>query len=187
MSDPNPLARFDRAAAAADAAIAAVRPEQLDAPTPCTEWTVRQLLNHVVGGNKAFASMQTGGGPVDRTADHLGDDPVAAFRTSVARLRDVFAADGALEKTVVGPFGEVPGAFLVTMRVNEMMVHGWDVAKATGQHYVCNPVVAERAREVSAALLAQVPAGRSPFAPPVTVEDSAPAIDRLVGLLGRQP
>src|SRR5258705_1552144 len=118
MSDSNSLARFDRAAAAADAAIAGVRPEQLGDPTPCTEWSVRELLNHLVGGTKPFLAMQTGGGPVDRAADHLGDDPLASFRASVAELRAAFAQDGALQRIVPSPFGDAPATVLVNMRVN---------------------------------------------------------------------
>ena len=142
------LARFDRAAAAADSAIAGVGPDQWgQRRAPCTEWNLRQLLNHLVGGTKAFLSMQTGGAPVDRAADHVGDDPLASFRAAVAELRAAFGEDGALEKTVNTPFGEGPGAILVNMRVNEMMVHGWDVAKAAGQSTDLDPELAAQCME----------------------------------------
>jgi uncharacterized protein (TIGR03086 family) len=183
MTD-SPLARFDRAAAVADSAIAGVRPNQWDAPTPCTEWNVRQLLNHVVGGTKAFLSMQTGGSPVDRAADHLGDDPLASFRASLAQLRSAFAEDGALEKTVTTPFGEAPGLVLVNMRVNEMMVHGWDVAKATGQSTDLDPELAAQCAEDFRRLRASG-RGAGMFAEAQEAPPGASAADQLAAVAGR--
>jgi uncharacterized protein (TIGR03086 family) len=184
MTDPNPLARFDRAAAAADAAIAGVRPEQLDAPTPCTEWTVRQLLNHIVGGTRMFHSMQTGGGPVDRAADFLGDDPLAAFRASVAELRAAFAEDGALTKIVPTPFGDAPGTVLVNMRVNEMLVHGWDVARATGQSTDLAPELAAECVEEFRRMRASG-RGKGMFADPTEAPAGATPADQLAAVAGR--
>jgi uncharacterized protein (TIGR03086 family) len=184
MSDPNPLARFDRAAAAADAAIAGVLPEQLEDPTPCTEWNVRQLLNHIVGGNRSFIAMQTGGGPIDRSADYLGADPLAAFRTSLAELRAVFAADGALERIVPTPFGEAPAAVLVNMRVNEMMLHGWDVARATGQSTDLDPELAAECLEEFRALRA-TGRGKGMFHDPTEAPAGAVPADQLAAIAGR--
>jgi uncharacterized protein (TIGR03086 family) len=179
-----PLARFDRAAAAVDSAIAGVRPDQWSDPTPCTEWDLRQLLNHLVGGTKAFLSMQTGGAPVDRAADHVGDDPLASFRAAVAELRAAFAEPGALEKTVTGPFGETSGAFLANMRVNEMMVHGWDVAKASGQSTDLDPELASECLEDFRRLRA---AGRGAgvFAEQQQAPPGATVADQLAAVAGR--
>src|SRR5689334_13745467 len=107
----DPFTSFDRAAAIAENAIAAVKPDQFDDPTPCPDWTVRQLINHVVGGNKLFAALVTGGPRPDRSADHLGADPLAAFRSTVREVRAAFASDGALERSYELPIGSVPGAF----------------------------------------------------------------------------
>jgi uncharacterized protein (TIGR03086 family) len=180
----DPLARFDRAAAAADSAIAGVGPDQWDAPTPCTEWNLRQLLNHLVGGTKAFLSMQTGGAPVDRTADHVGDDPLASFRAAVAELRAAFGEDGALEKTVNTPFGEGPAAILVNMRVNEMMVHGWDVAKASGQSTDLDPELAAQCMEDFRRLRA-TGRGAGMFADAQEAPAGATAADQLAAVAGR--
>ena len=81
MSD-DPIALFRRAAALADATVSAVRHDQLGHSTPCTEWTVRQLINHMLTGNLFFVSLATGAPPPDLTADHVGDDHVASFRDS---------------------------------------------------------------------------------------------------------
>jgi len=63
----DPIALFQRAAAVTDAIVSAVRPDQFGHPTPCTEWTVRQLINHVLAGNLFFVSLATGAPPPDRT------------------------------------------------------------------------------------------------------------------------
>jgi uncharacterized protein (TIGR03086 family) len=184
MSDEDVLTRFDRAAAAADAVVAAVKTEQLDDPTPCTEWTVRRVLNHMVGGNKAFLSMQTGGYPVDRAADHLGADPLASFQTSVAALRAAFAVEGALTKIVPSPFGEAPGRVLVTRRLHEMMVHGWDIAKATGQSTDLDPELARECLEDFRRLRADG-RGAGMFADPTEPPPGATAADQLAAFTGR--
>jgi uncharacterized protein (TIGR03086 family) len=180
----DPLARFDRAAAVADSTIAGVRPDQWDAPTPCTEWNLRQLLNHLVGGTKAFLSMQTGGAPVDRAADHVGDDPLASFRAAVVELRAAFAEDGALEKTVVAPFGEAPGSALLNMRVNEFMVHSWDVAKASGQSTDLDPELAAQCMEDFRRLRA-TGRGAGMFADAQEAPAGATAADQLAAVAGR--
>src|SRR6185437_3009018 len=106
------IALFRQAAALADATVSAVRPDQLGHPTPCTEWTVRQLINHVLTGNLFFVSLATGTPPPDRMADHVGDDHVASFRDSLARLSAVFSEPGFLGKPVPSPDGEGTGALL---------------------------------------------------------------------------
>src|SRR6266536_237914 len=141
--EENPFALFDRAARATAQVIAAVKPDQFDDPSPCDGWTVRQVVNHLVTGSLAFTSMVAGGPPPDRTRDHLGDDPLGAFESSTAEVRAAFQGEGALERIFPAPFGEGPGTRLVAMRVNEMMVHGWDVARATGQSTDLDPEVAE--------------------------------------------
>jgi uncharacterized protein (TIGR03086 family) len=184
MTDADLLASFDRAAVACSSVIAHVTAAQMDDPTPCPEWSVRQLLNHVIGGTKMFASMQTGEGPVDRAADHVGGDPAAAFQTTVAHLRDVFAAPGALDRVVAGPFGEQPARVLVIMRTSEMMVHGWDLAKATGQSTDLDAEVAEECIESFRRLRASG-RGAGVFADAQPVPDDALAADRLAAIAGR--
>jgi uncharacterized protein (TIGR03086 family) len=188
MAETNPLARFDRAAEAAGRVIAGVKPEQLDDPTPCTEWNVRQVINHIVGGTLFFVhALETGSfdrDSFDRSRDFLGDDPAAAFRDSVARLHERFAAPGALQQMVPTPFGVQPAAMLAEMRVTEMLVHGWDVAKATGQPTDLDPELAEERIEPFRAMRASG-RGRGMFRDEQPVPDGATAADRLAALAGR--
>ncbi|WP_406638777.1 TIGR03086 family metal-binding protein [Amycolatopsis sp. WGS_07] len=161
-----------------------------DAPTPCPEWTVRELVNHLVLGHRLFTGVLRGeaGGSLDpRTADALGDDPVAAYREAVVRLLAAFRQPGVLERVVEVPAGRVPGIAAVHLRIVEELVHGWDLARATGQEPSFADDVAEREIGFSAAKLGDLPPERSPFAPPVPVAEDAPPLDRLVALLGRSP
>jgi uncharacterized protein (TIGR03086 family) len=184
MTD-NPLARLDGATAVAERVIAAVKPDQLGDGTPCESWTVRQLINHVVTGNLVFTSILRDGEPVDRAADGLGEDPLAAYRASVADLRAAFGADGALDRMYPTPFGEGPGTILVTMRMVEHAVHSWDIARATGQSTDLDPEVAAASL---AALRHALPAerdGDGPFGTEQTAPPSATAADRMAAFAGR--
>lgn len=181
MTDP--LSRFDRAAAVADSVIGGIRPDQMSLPTPCSEWTVRHLLNHVVGGTALFAGWLNGEA-VDRDADFLGNDPHSAFHGQLARLRALFTAPGGLQHMVRTPLGELPGMALMEMRTNELVIHSWDLARATGQPTDLDPELAETCAEAIRKFRA---AGRGGgmFAAPQPVADAASAADRLAALAGR--
>src|SRR5947209_903838 len=118
----NPIALYEAAAAQADRVVAAVRAEQLDEPSPCSDWRVRDVINHLVTGNLLFAAIVADTPRPDRSRDHLGDDPLAAFRASVSQLSDAFAKHDVLSGTYTTPIGEGPGALLVQLRLSELVV-----------------------------------------------------------------
>jgi uncharacterized protein (TIGR03086 family) len=181
--DDKPFHDFDRTTEAFERLIAGIRPDQWDDPTPCSQWNVRRLVNHVVGGTLMFISVVTGAPPPDRSLDHLGDDPAATFRACVSRLRAALADDEAYAATYTGPLGPGTGAQMLDLRVHEMVVHGWDLARATGQAMAIDDI-AER----SLATLRAVPIPRGegrPFEPEREVLADAPAADRLAAYLGR--
>lgn len=168
--------------------VAAVRDEQWSAPTPCAEWDVRDLIGHMVGGNVIFARMVRGDAASfdeARPADPLGGDPVAAHRTAAGELLAAFRLPGALERVFPMPMGSIPGIVAVHLRLVEMLTHGWDLARATGQRVGYPEELVERELAFMLERLAGIPPGRSPFGPPQPVSDDAPAIDRLVARLGR--
>jgi uncharacterized protein (TIGR03086 family) len=167
--------------------IAGVRDEQWGAPTPCTDWNVRNLVNHVARGNRLFATALRGEPPPPaEPADVLGDDPVAAYRAASAEMLDALRQPGAMQGTVTVPFGTVPAGVAVHLRNTELLVHGWDLARATGQAVEFPNDVVEQEMQFSRGALSQIPPGRTPFGPSQPVADGAPAIDRLAALLGRQ-
>jgi uncharacterized protein (TIGR03086 family) len=175
---------YDRAAAAASAIIGNITPAQFTDPTPCDKWTVRDVINHMTFGNLMAVAMLADDEPPDRAADHLGSDPSAAFSRSVSAARAALSAPGALSKVVRTPLGEQPGAFVVHMRINELIVHSWDLARATGQPTDIEPDLAEAAlAQWRARLTTRPPDG--PFAPEQPAPPNATAADRLAAFLGR--
>lgn len=176
----------DRLATALDGAghlVAAVAAEQWDLATPCTDWTVRQLVAHLVGGNRLTARVLRGEptGP----PDPLGDDPAAAYRASADELLVAFRRPGVLEGTYTLPAGTLPGPAVAHLRIVETLVHGWDLARAIGRPPPFPDDLADGELAFSRDLLGRLPEGRRPFAPPRPVAEHAPAIDRLAALLGR--
>src|ERR1700759_866542 len=103
-----PLDAFDRAAAAATDVVAGIGDDQFGLPTPCTEWSVRGVLNHIVVGNLVADAIVAGRSHPDRNTDRLGRDPKAAFARSLAATRDTLSRPGLLERTVTTPMGEAP-------------------------------------------------------------------------------
>jgi uncharacterized protein (TIGR03086 family) len=167
--------------------VAAVEPGQLGDPTPCTDWDLRALMGHIIGGYQMFAAGL--GHPV--AADTTPADTAGLHRAAGEAAIAAFAAPGALERTVSLPVGDVPGHVALTLALTDAVVHGWDLAKATGQDTTID-------HEVAAVLLAgaeqmvgpqmRQPDGAMPvFAPPVAIGPERPAADRLIAFLGRRP
>ena len=105
---------------------------QLDAPTSCAKFAVRNVLEHMIGGATMFAAAFRGEAPPDPAGE---TDLVAAFPTAMANLRDAVNSPGALDRTISAPFGEVPGDVFARFVAMDGLVHGWDIATATGQPY----------------------------------------------------
>jgi uncharacterized protein (TIGR03086 family) len=164
--------------------LAEVRPEQWKAPTPCTEWNVREVVAHLVGMDLVFAAMIEGGPMPERGVDRLGDDPVGAYRSSSAALLAAFSGPGVLERSYRGPLGSATGAERLQIRLYDLLAHGWDLAQATQIPARLPEDIAERALAFAQAQLStQSRTGR--FSEPQPVEEPAPAIDRLAAFLGR--
>ncbi len=171
--------------------VAAIADDQWAQPTPCTDWTVRELVNHVVGGNYLFAGILRGETTLppleirsQQGRDRLGDDPLAAYHDASRQLITAFREPGVLDQTYELPIGRLPGTAAARLRVVETLVHGWDLAHSIGHPPEFSQEAAEQALEFSRGALAKLPPGRV-FASPQPVADDARAIDRLAALLGR--
>ena len=172
--------------------LANVRPDELDAPTPCQSWDVRRLINHIVGGSYWFAeSAETGRSPeVDTTedTDYTAGDLMAAYDEGIKRSLAAFGTPGALEQNVVLPFGEFPGAMFCALATTDTLTHGWDLAKATGQSTDIAPQLAEQMLEGVRATLPDEFRGAdgvAPFGPERPAPASASSADELAAFLGR--
>lgn len=191
-----PLDQLDQLGEVLDEAarlVAGTGDEQWTGPTPCTEWTVRQLVNHMAVGNRLFAGVLAGDQrPLaeicgSATEDQLGADPHGTFRASADAVLTAFRQPGVLEKMVTVPFGTVPGTVALHLRTTEMLVHGWDLARATGQAPRFPDEVVSQELAFTRDALAGVDPARNVFGTPQPVADDAPVLDRLAALLGRTP
>ncbi|MEV4142430.1 TIGR03086 family metal-binding protein [Amycolatopsis sp. NPDC049691] len=179
-----PLDEFDLAASTVTGLVSGT--SAWDAPTACADWDVRAVVNHLAHGN-AKVAFWAGMGPPAPEGDYLGAAPVPAFTASVAAARSVLATPGLFYRQVTTPLGEVPGVFLVHMRVNEYLVHGWDIADATGASTDLLPELATRALEQWRARFGSTPRQPGgPFGPEVDAPEGATAADRLAAFLGRK-
>jgi uncharacterized protein (TIGR03086 family) len=132
--------------------VAAIGPEQWTAPTPCQGWDVRALLNHLVAGNWWAAELAAGQSISDvgdrLDGDVIGADPLAAYDASAKAAAAAFAAPGALDAPCAVSYGPVPGSVYAGHRVIDVLIHGWDLAIATGQDPALDPVLVDACWEV---------------------------------------
>jgi uncharacterized protein (TIGR03086 family) len=181
------MTELDQACQSTLTVLAKVEPSQLGAPTPCVSWDVRALINHFVGTARWWAATVAGADNA-ADADYASGDFVAAYQESIQIAVAAFEADGALEKMVTVPFGEFPGVVLRGFAALDQFAHGWDLARAIGQHTDLDPGLATvllGQSKIGITDALRGPDGLAPFGPvreaPV---GSAPA-DQLAAFLGR--
>jgi uncharacterized protein (TIGR03086 family) len=189
MQTANP----DLAPQAAEVArvVAGVRDDQLTDPTPCAGTSVAAMLDHLVGLTLAFRhaaeKSPLAGGP-SANADNLPADwrerIPAQLDGLVAAWQQASAWEGVTEVAGV----RMPGTAMGVVALNEVLVHGWDLAVATGQPYEVDPAAAERCLAFALEFAAGAPEARNAmYGPVVPVPDDAPVVDRLLGETGRDP
>ncbi len=174
--------------------VAGVRDEQLTAPTPCPEATLGDLLDHVDGLSLAFTAAATKtpphGGSQSPSADatRLGSDWRTRIPQRLSALADAWREEAAWQGITQAGGLDMPADVAGVVALDEVVVHGWDIAVASGQDFSCEPDLLHAAYGFAEATAAQHPQG-SPglFGPPVPVPDTAPLLHRLLGLTGRDP
>ena len=181
--------QYRRALLATGHVVAKVRPEQLADPTPCRDWDVRRLLNHIVAGNHMFAEVARGGraDPEDTVVDHTRPDPGTNYLASAESVLAAWAEPGAMERRCHMPFGDVPAPAAVSIHFLDLVVHGWDLARATGQDATIDPDLAAEALDISHDLLSPELRELGMFGPgdvPASADDLLH--DRLVAFMGRR-
>lgn len=164
----------------------------LDRPTPCTDWTVAQLLNHVIGtlhlgralleDTPPTVAMMPGDLPED---DLFEGDAAKAYQAGVEALLAAAQPD-TFARMHTTPLGEMPGEILGGFTTLDIAVHGWDLAKAIGQNVELDNALANEILAFAHQTLTDDT--RAPrIAPEVAVGPSASETDRLVAYLGRTP
>ncbi|MFF8769000.1 TIGR03086 family metal-binding protein [Kitasatospora sp. NPDC015120] len=185
--DPRPL--YLLALDQLEKLIAEAGPESLDRPTPCTEYDLRALLDHVVGGVHRLAYTGEGGRAEDVAAATGGvpnDGWPAALGRARARVTAAWAQDAKLERPASVPWGEVSGREAVGGYVLETVVHAWDIARALGTDRPLDERLGEAALAIALAVLPAEPRGGGfPFAPVRPAPAGADACTRLAAYCGR--
>jgi uncharacterized protein (TIGR03086 family) len=186
MSDIATLHR--QALGATRGTVAGVSPDHWTQPTPCEGWDVRELVNHLVVGNWWAAELATGrtieqvGTALD--GDQLGPAPLDAYDRSADAAARAFEAPGALDAPCAVSYGPVPGSVYAGHRFIDIVVHGWDLAVATGQDPTLSPALVDACWaevEPQAAMLR----ASGMFGTDVAVGAGADSQTRLLALLGR--
>ena len=169
-----------------------IRDDQLGAPTPCRGSSVADLLDHVDGLCLAFtasaAKEASSRGPSAADGTRLGADWRTRIPARLAELAGAWQDEAAWSGMTKAGGLEMPGEVAGRVAINEVVVHGWDLAEATGQDYACDGELVQAASSFVQSVVAQNPDG-SPglFGPPVAVPQDAPPLDRLIGATGRDP
>lgn len=166
--------------------IAGMRPEQLGQPTPCSEWDVRALVNHIIGGHFYFTGALRGEelDPHGTPPDFAANDPVGAFGQASKGMLVAWREPGALDRTVQTLMGAMPASMLVSMHTMDNLVHAWDLAHATGQDENLDPELATQM--LGMVRQANLPRGEgSPFKPEQSAPSGATPEQQLAAFLGR--
>ncbi|MEU1210738.1 TIGR03086 family metal-binding protein [Nocardia sp. NPDC005825] len=187
------LALDARAVRASIDVVAGVTSDDLDAPTPCEGWTLRDLLEHMIVQHYGFAAAARGEGDIGLWKPRpLGADPVGEYRAAAEHVLATFAEPGVLERQF--PLPEVregiviPGTLAVSFHFIDYVVHAWDVARALGRTVDFDDDLLSAALPVAEA----VPRGPererpgASFAPEVPGVQGA-GLDRVLAVLGRSP
>jgi uncharacterized protein (TIGR03086 family) len=153
--------------------------DRLDAATPCDGWDVRTLLNHMLDTARFFVSSATGGDaplPAPAPPDLIGDDPIASFDAARDDMLRTYGEPGTIDRT--GPS--------LAIAFSDQLLHGWDLARATGQDSTMPDGLAEEAYEAIHGRFTD-DQRRGIFKPAVPIGDAASAQDRLLAYTGRDP
>ena len=200
----DPRMTFAKAVALATAVIERVGPHQLANPTPCPEYDVEALLGHLVVVLRRVAALGRGDDPFGAgVMAPVDGDLKGAWMAATGEVDEAWADDAVLGRTMRLPWAEASGAAMLVSYLNEVTVHTWDLATATGQRPAWDPQIlslafdgirflpGENRSSVFEAMRSELPPERQnfadPFADAVPVAGDAPLIDRLVAWNGRRP
>ncbi len=183
-----PLEQHARAMEEFDRRIRAIADHQWRLPTPCTDWDVYDLVDHLVT-EQLWAPHMLAGATLDDVGNRfdgnvLGDDPVATWEASARAARAAFTEPGALERTVDTTMGETPALEYTRQMTLDLAIHAWDLARAIGADEHLDPALVAALHEIwepRAGMLAD----SGVFAAPVDVGDEADTQVRLLAVLGR--
>jgi uncharacterized protein (TIGR03086 family) len=169
--------------------VGGLRPDELTLPTPCAGWDVRRLLNHTLG--EVVMMTRVNGGQPGGTDDHgdlVGDGlALGALWDELGRDNVASWRESGLEGDRAYFYGTFPAGAAVVSNLGEVLVHSWDLARATGRSYSIDPDLAALVYGLYGAVPLDDKRAMGVFGPEVTVPTDAPVADRLLALSGRRP
>jgi uncharacterized protein (TIGR03086 family) len=180
---------YARAMASTLRIIEQVPRDRWHAPTPCAEWDASQVANHIIGENLWAGELFQGktvaqvGTALD--GDLTGDDPVAAYRRSVDVARQAVEAPGAMESTCHLSFGECSGAEYAGQLFMDTLIHGWDIARGTGQEIRIDAELVAPCLAIAERVTRQFRAA-GVFGDHLSVAEDADQQTKLLALVGRR-
>jgi uncharacterized protein (TIGR03086 family) len=172
-----------------------VTDESLTAPTPCDGTSVAGMLDHLMGLSLAFtwgarkAPEGSSSGSPRASAESLPPDWRAVLPRRLDELAEAWSDPAAWQGTTSVAGVSMPGEQMGVVALDEVVMHGWDLARATGQPFSCDPASAEAVLQFTTIVAQPENAAMRDglFGPVVAVPDGAPAFDRALGLAGRDP
>lgn len=181
-----PTAQLAEILPALVATVEQIRADQLDDPTPCDDFTVHDVLDHMMVGGCTFAYQFRGEEPPAITPPPVyGWVPVREFTAAMDGLLEAVGSPGALDRTIAAPVGDLPGDTFARFLAFDGLIHGWDLSRATGAHFgVADVIVDEVAVFTHGALTDDLRDGDT-FAAATTPPADATPIDRLAAFSGR--
>lgn len=188
----NPLAALARASTGYEQRLAAVEESHGDRASVCEGWTVRDVADHVTGGNRFAVALLAGKSAERAYAAALDpgfdEAPLAAYRASAAAQLDAFGRPGGLERIVTHPAGDLPGRALLALRLGDLLLHGWDLARSTGGDESLDDELVPEVWAAYQPILGKV-GKRGLFGPGPSgdVAEGEPLSLRLLDLSGRRP
>jgi len=179
-----PLEQLDELGPVLGGVVSTITPEQLDNSTPCAGYTVRGVLDHMIGGATAFAGAFRGANGNATPPD--SGDKVADFGAALGDLAAAMHEPGALDRTIQSPFGEMAGADFARYVVLDGLVHGWDLSTATGQPYDPPEHLVVEVFEYARSTLDPLRDGDT-FTAAADAPAGASTLEQLVAYTGRNP
>jgi len=161
--------------------VESVDPARWDAPSPCTEWDARGVVEHVIGFHEMLLLK-----PLGVRAERPREDTVARWRATDAALSEALSRDGVLDQEIQGPMGDTTAGSLLRALTSDVLTHTWDLARAVGLEVELDPELSAAALEMAEAAGDGLQASGM-FGAPVAVPDDAPVPDHMLGRFGRDP
>jgi len=189
QQEPNPVDLYEGAVQYMRGIIAGVKAEQFADPTPCVKWSVQELIVHNIKVSQSFYSILTDGESVNvfEVSDQLlPEGALAAFEASSGQLLQAVGVRANLEKLVVRRGQQVTGRQLLMGPFSDLLIHKWDLAKATEQDSTLDSAMAEASY---AFFLPRLETMRDSgnFGRGISIPITASSQDKLLALTGREP